>query len=247
MKRELTTEQLDLIEASFAGVLEEADSALFDQYLKNDHLFREEVEFQLELKKALKHKDRREFKELLVQIESTYSKPRSGFRHWWTATAAAILLLSVSSVVYLFSPSSKNVDLVSAYFQPQTNIHYPITRSFQNSSLQDQAFIAYQAGEWDKAAVLLDSLARTEPRIDLNLYQANLLLINRRFEQAIPLLEQFLESEDPYADRALWYLALAYLGLENTEKSSEYLEMVIQGKHFPFEKAAELKEKLSNP
>lgn len=246
MERELTTEQLRLIEMSFSGVLNEADQALFDQYLKEDPLFLTEFEFQTELKKALVHQNKSEFKELLVQIESTYSKRSGSFRPWWTATAAAILLISVTSVVYLFSPSSKNVDLVSVYFQPQTNIHYPITRSFQNSSLRDKAFIAYEAGEWEKASVLIDSLARTEPSLPLNLYRANLLLLEGRFEQAIPLLEDFVESNDPYADRALWYLALAYLGLKNTEKSSEYVEMVIQGKHFPYEKAIELRDRLAS-
>lgn len=244
MKRDLTTEQHKLIEAQLLGRLSKEEKVLFDSYQKEDPLFLEEYEFQLAVKKALQYQDTIDFSNQLKKIESQYSGKTSKLRFWWPYVAAAVFLvgaLMVLSRVWIIEPHS---ELVVIYFEPQTNIHYPITRSSQDANLRDRAFFAYESQEWERAGILFDSLMQVDKSADILFYRSNLLMIDQAYEEAIPLLEDFRSSGDLYSDRALWYLALSHLGLGNTAEAVGFLEEIIKTNGYPTQKARDLLEEI---
>jgi len=243
MQRDLTPNQLRLIEESILGQLNEKDQAMFDHNLQEDSYFREEYEFHIDLTKALHYQDHSDFKKILHTIEATRATStdkRTSTWQFWAAAAAFLFITGFIVVTQLWSTSPS--DLVAVYFEPQTNIHNPITRSGVNSDLQTEAFLAYDSQEWDKASVLFDSLARIEPKSAFDLYRANLLMLQKKYDSAIPILEQFNKSDDPYSDRALWYLALSHLGLGNKESTLQYLDLLIQNQSHPLKEAQELRD-----
>jgi tetratricopeptide (TPR) repeat protein len=135
-------------------------------------------------------------------------------------------------------------DLFQHYFDVQANIHNPITRSAQEPSVEYQAFVAYESQNWPLAQSLLDSAMSVDNRPEYALYLANVYMVQRRFDQALPLLEHYLESGDMYSDRALWFLALSHLALDQKDRSIEYLNEMVRLQSYPHEQAAELLSKL---
>jgi tetratricopeptide (TPR) repeat protein len=245
MERDLPTEKQTLLDAYFLGRMSEADRALFEEYLQQDAAFREAFEFQTDLKKALQHQDVTAFRKQLNAIEAKRwtNRPFKPMILVWIS-AAILLLISTILIYNSGTNNASEQDLYAQYFRPQANIHYPITRNTSDLSLQYHVFIAYESNNWTTAKSLLDSALSIEQRPELAFYLANIYLVEKNYEAAIPLLEQFLESEDSFSDRALWYLALAYIGLEHKDHAIHYLNEVIRTQSYPHEQASELLIKL---
>ncbi len=245
MEKDLPIDKQALLDAFFSGRLNDTEQKHFDDYLEGDASFREAYEFQTDVKKALQYQDIAAFRDQLKSIEAGTTVKQSGGRILRIWLSAAVVMLVAGYLVYsTVWRIESNQDLVQHYFDVQANIHYPITRSAQDPSLEYQAFIAYESQNWPLAQLLLDSAMTVDYRPEFALYLANVYMVEKRFEQAIPLLEHYLESGDMYSDRALWFLALSHLALKKKDRSVEYLNEMVRLQSYPHEQAMELLSKL---
>jgi len=245
MEKDLPIDKQALLDAFFSGRLDDTERKRFEEYLEEDVAFREAYEFQTDVKKALQHQDIAAFRDQLNSIEAGRTVKQSDSRKLWIWLSAASVLLVAGYLVYstVWRIESEK-DLFQQYFDVQANIHYPITRSAQEPSLEYQVFIAYESQNWPLAQSLLDSAMSVDHRPEFALYLANVYMVQRRFDQAIPLLEHYLKSGDMYSDRALWFLALSHLALDQKDRSIEYLNEMVRLQSYPHEQATELLSKL---
>ena len=245
MEKDLPIDKQALLDAFFSGRLDDTERKRFDEYFEEDAAFREAYEFQTDVKKALQHQDIAAFRDQLKSIEASRTVEQSYGRMLWVWLSAAAVVIVAGYLVYSTAwRIESDQDLFQHYFDVQANIHNPITRSAQEPSVEYQAFVAYESQNWPLAQSLLDSAMSVDNRPEYALYLANVYMVQRRFDQALPLLEHYLESGDMYSDRALWFLALSHLALDQKDRSIEYLNEMVRLQSYPHEQAAELLSKL---
>jgi FimV-like protein len=71
-------------------------------------------------------------------------------------------------------------------------------------------------------------------------YKANALLKLERAKEAVPLLLEHLKTKDSLTEKTNWYLALAYLKLEDKAKAEKILEKVIADGNYKASEAQKL-------
>lgn len=230
-----------LIEKYIQNRLSAKEKAVFDDLLNNDMTFKEEVTLQTDLKKVIVAEDDAEFKTLLTnleqQAESTVTQKRLYVK--WLAAASIVLLLGLSYFLTINNKATTN-ELFASYFKPYRNVVAPIVRSDDFQDEKTLAFMAYEKGEYKTAIMLFSNLYTTTKKPYYLFYKANALLKLERADEAIPLLLEHLKTKDTLTEKSNWYLALAYLKIENTQKAKEALQKVITNKSYKTKEAQKL-------
>ena len=230
----------DYINKYFENTLSEAELKAFNTLLLNDNDFKEEFEFQKELRDTLVLNDREELKKEIQNWDTTKNKPR--FKPWLIA-ACILILLGSSWQLFFNSQSNSTEDLYASYFEPYRNIVQPIVRGEHKEDLKSKAFEAYEAKDYENAILHFNEILNEEPNATISFYKANTLLQLNKANEAIILLEANVKNPDTLQDRNLWYLALAYLKENNVDASKKTLKLLISQSKF---KAKEAKILIKN-
>lgn len=238
---------IELIHNYFEGTLSDSEREVFEYSIKNDPEFLNEFNFQKELQNTLKKEERRKTKEFLKNIDSvsTSGKGKINNRTVWLAAASIILIIGFSLwIAYFNSTNFSTEQLYSAYYKPYENVVHPLERGEETADLKSEAFLAYESGNYELALSLFNELKLQSSEAYYNFYTAIALMALEKFEEAKPLLHNYIVAEGELKDRAYWYLALTYLRLEETEKAKEQLDVLIELEGFKYNDANELKEQL---
>jgi len=232
-----------LIEKYLENKLSKKETITFNELIKNNADFKERVKFHTDLKKAVKKADQDNFRNLIEGIEKEAQTKNIASRRpyiKWIAAASIIVLLGLT---YFFNTNQKvsTNDLFVSNFEPYRNVVHPITRS-GNKKPDDEtlAFIAYQKGDYKLAETLFAKLYKTTKKPYYLFYQANALLKLDKANDAIPLLLAHLKLKDSLSEKANWYLALAYLKINDQQKAKTILKKVITNKTYKVNEAQKL-------
>ena len=233
-----------LIEKYLQGRLTPAEQEQFDRLLVEDADFKKEVTFQKDVARVAEAEDSAEFEALLNEFEATHTQPpsqRTNFK--WLAAASIILLLGAA---YFFWPekSDSSQELFAEYYEPYRNVVHPIVRNSQEEDAKTTAFLAYEQGNYAEALARFDELYKNETVSYYLFYKANALIALDREEEAIELLEVHLNSSDVLVERAPWYLAMAYLKLDDKANAKKWLREVITRQQYKVDAAKELLSRL---
>lgn len=91
--------------------------------------------------------------------------------------------------------------------------------------LADRAMRVYQAGDWSRAAELLDRALRSDPEPALHFFRGVSLLMADDPEAArLPLAAALVPPDGPYAPEAHFYLAKALLRLGRGQEALAHLD-----------------------
>lgn len=245
-----------LINGYFEDALSEEQRGEFDRLLQADAEFAANFEFQKELQNALRKEERQEIKSLFSNLEiqtvtaSEESRPKKtetkviSIRPWLVA-ASVILLLGLGSWLLFFNDSDLNTDqLYAANFTPYENVVHPIERGEQLEDLKTQAFTAYEDADFTLALELFKELQIQQADPYIAFYEAIVLMQLNKHQEAIPLLEGYIENDGQLKDRATWYLALAFLKQNEIGKSRAQLEKLVKMGSFKKEASQELLKKM---
>ncbi|MCK8522615.1 hypothetical protein M0D21_13605 [Aquimarina sp. D1M17] len=241
-------EKETLIIKYFEGSLTQEELKLFEQYRKEDTSFEQEVLFQEDAQKVLKAEEKANIKSLFNQYEeeitnNSSSKAKNKSKFWLVAASLAIL---IGSAVWFSLQTSavSSEELYANYFQPYKNVVHPLTRSVQEKDQKTIAFEAYENGDYDTAAHLFNQLFSSSKEPYYLFYAANSLMQLNKMDDAIPLLEKHLTTQDTLNEKSVWYLALAYLRKNNIKEAKTYLNLIITEKKYNHKKAKELLDSL---
>lgn len=235
-------ERDNLLEKYLVGELSKEERQEFDTLLENDPDFKEEFEFQTDVKRAVISAEDEDFMKMLSDFDSeaTDEKPQiKSFPTKWLVAASIALLVGVTYFL-TFNQSISTQELYAQNFEPYRNVVHPIVRGEEGADLKTKAFSAYQTGDYEKALPWFTELYTTEKESYYLFYSANALIQLNRAAEAIPLLQEHLKTKDKRTDKSNWYLSMAYLQLDDTENAKKMLNLVITEGVYKVEEAKQL-------
>ena len=165
----------------------------------------------------------KEYEKGKIKLQKIEKKSNSFFSKKWLIAASVLFIVSLSGLLLL--PSEKSSDeLFASYFEPYTNVIAPISRSDKKKSTLEIAFKNYENKKYAEALKGLEESITKENKTALYLYIAVTNLKLENTNKAIAILEENLNDSNTWKDKYLWYLSLAYLKENKTEKAIETLK-----------------------
>lgn len=230
----------NLINRYFEGTLTPQERMLFDDLLKSDSDFSEQLRFHKMTKAAITLESRKELKNKLQKFEQENS-PAKKSKNWLYIAASVVILLGISLFFVNQDPSSNK--LYAQYFEPYPNTVAPIVRSNSQRDIKNDAFAAYENENYQKATELFSQLSSETNEEFAIFYNAMSLMKLERISEASELLAETNWSKS-YNDKALWYLSLCRLKENNIPDTKRLLQKLITANGFKNKEAKSLMSKL---
>lgn len=233
----------------FANRLTPEQEKMLDQFLETDSEFKEQFDFENDLKQVIRNEEAQDLKSKLIRFEEEIQKERPadkpirGYRKWALAASIA-LVIGLGWIGYNAFSGPDYSGLYEDNFQEYPNTVYAITRGEQtDNSLERKAFVAYETNDNVQAITLFTELKETENTEIVNFYLAQSYLKNKQPEKAIPLLSEIIGKKGEFAPQALWYNALACLKTGKKDRAVDLLDdLEADGRYKKAEAAALLEE-----
>jgi tetratricopeptide (TPR) repeat protein len=223
------SKQEDLIEKYIQNRLSPEEALMVDELLQNDVNFEKELTLQANLKKAIKKDDDDQFRNLISEIESKakIENPQTKRSYVkWLAAASIVVLLGLG-YFFTMDQTVSNNELFASYFEPYRNVIQPLERGSERQDEKTLAFLAYEKGDYEKAIQLFTDLYNVTKESYYLFYKANALLKLEKANEAVPILLEHLKTKDTLTEKTTWYLALAYLKLNDKSNARITLKKVI--------------------
>ncbi|WP_299271870.1 hypothetical protein [uncultured Psychroserpens sp.] len=210
----------ELIALYFTKELSPEAQKEFDHLMASDEEFAKEVAFQKNLKTVITKEEQSNIKAQLQGFESE-EKTRVNYKKWFVA-AGIVMFLGWFGIMYInnTTPAEK---LFAEYFEPYRNTVQPILRGEAQNDIKSKAFQAYETKDYNRALDYFNMLLDEQYDETIAFYKANVLLELNKTENAITILEQNLKTSDSLNDKNSWYLVLAHLQQNNTDKAKRIL------------------------
>jgi len=140
----------------------------------------------------------------------------------YLAAAAAVVLFVASYLIFMRPTDPQEV--FARYFEPYPNVFEPTVRGSGQDNRRAEAFIAYDRGDYEKAATLFAEQLKLKQEPGLLLLLGNTNLILGRTEEAQNNFLTLIKDFDELDGQAKWYLGLSYLKQGQTEKARLILQ-----------------------
>lgn len=238
-------EQYDRIERYLQGVMTPGELDEFTQKLSTDPELAKAVDLHRELAETLAGDKIHQLRQTLQDVDANWRDSSGGLLRFMRnprmlALAASFLLL-VGFFAW-FSLQGPNLqEMADNNFEPlalQTQMgNYG---DDDIPKIRNQANQAYVERDYARAAELFAELAELEPyNLNNRLYAGICRLGNRQPDEAILTLQPLADGKDKNVQsEASWYLALAFMKTGNVASTKTYLDKVVEGKGYNWQKAA---------
>ena len=224
----------DLIDRYFENSLSPKEQGLFNDLLQNNSEFLTEFQFQKDLKKVIAVKQQEDLKSTLIEIENRSQKNSRLMlipKKWMIAASFLVLTsLGIWGVKSTYFPS--NEAIYADYFETSRNTIQPIVRGENLNTIEYRAFVAYEAENYHKAINLFNSV-KNPNQVYIDFYKGMCLLGIDKPAEAIALLKPISKMTDldeknkGFNKEAQWYLALAYIKIDDRENAITALNRIV--------------------
>lgn len=230
----------ELIALYFEGKLNSEQQVYFDELLRNDMGFKEELEFEQAVKTAIISTKKDNLRNKLHRLEP----PKEKKNYVFIGIAASIIIALGVFGLLKNSQSFTGDELYAQYFEPYSNIIAPSSRGDASKNEINIAFRYYDSKNYKIASEKFESLFASSETSYFLFYQAICELLIGNTDKAIKLLEQHKKYNDRLSNQTDWYLALAFLKSNQTDTAKELLVKIIDNKSYNYESAQEILEKM---
>jgi tetratricopeptide (TPR) repeat protein len=238
----METKYTEFIERYFDGLLSPEELRDFDRLKKTDQVFQEELDLFEKTHKALRLHTINSLKSEIRQIhKSTGTAKQSKVLPLIRYGIAASVLLLVGIGFFAQQYSNQNI-----YEESYIPVGDYITNMDNELSDLEKAVTFFDQQQFDSAVVAFQQIYfETGDQLAL-FYQGQSLYQKGELTQAIECLRRVSNNYEPEAQ---WYVALAYLKMDNAEKTLQVLDRIIsknEDEKFVLQ-AKTLKQKLQHP
>lgn len=159
-------------------------------------------------------------KEILNSFEDS---KKAGLKKWLIA-ASFIVILGVSSFWFL-NKEANSEKLFAEYYAPYQNVVQPISRTDKIKNTKTLAFENYELKKYTEALKEFDILLLNQKENSdvITFYKAIIYLELNEPQKAIDLLKNNFKNSTNWIDKKYWYLALAYLKVDNQTEAKRVL------------------------
>ncbi|MCB0707121.1 MAG: tetratricopeptide repeat protein [Saprospiraceae bacterium] len=243
-----TEKRYDLIEKHLAGLLTKEEQTVFDQLLNEDPSLAKEIAFHTRMNTVLGGEKIHQFRSVLQQVNKEWTAseakavPRVRRINTRSILGIAATIVFLLAALWFLFPTEKpsNDALFASNFEPYTMVLNQRSELAADPIEQaiNQAVLNYNQQEFEKAATGFQQLREVDPaNVTYSFYTAISQLANGESAAAITLLEQLLVSDDHLlVEQSRWYLALAYLKENESQKARSTLQEIESGA-FRYEEA----------
>jgi len=208
---------IERIEKYFEGTSSSEEQRAFEKEIQTNPLLEQEVELYKRAVDALKAKGLRH--DLKNFHDDLYGNSSNRWKYY--AAAAACLALLVTAFLLLQTSKQSHEKLFMKFFQPYPNL---ITTRAQNGSDFQPAMEYYNKGVYDSALIIFKQKESLE--VQELFYKSICLLATERPNEAITSFEKLVEADSKFIQQTTWYIALAHLKNNNTEKALSELSKI---------------------
>ena len=230
---ELTTKDIEQLEAFWKGNLSEGDRSAVQNRLDTDVLFYQEAAKMHLITEGLEVVKQRETIKRLKAIDATLPPIDPPHSMGWLKILIVALVIALAAFgVWYFMIKEEKPEVaapIAAYFEP-----YPalgIRMGDSPDELKKDALVLYAQKEYSKAIPLLnDSFKATQDSILLFYIGVSHLALGQSSE-AQAIFEQLQNTESVPQEATLWYLALSYMATKQYEKAKAILKNIQSDKY----------------
>jgi tetratricopeptide (TPR) repeat protein len=241
---------IDLIDRYIEGKLTNEDLILFEEKLKSDPEFAQDVETHKMAINVIFLHSRDELKKKLNDIHDNRMNKAFTMNVSYRVAASIAVIFLVSSVVFYLAVirTPDYSKLFDDTFVPYQDMISQQSRgdNNENKTLINDAMNYYNQKKFDKAILIFDKILRSKQSNDAVIYYYGISCLGSKENNiAIELLSQLsVNPESMFYEQARWYLALGYLFKKDKENTVKILHDIIRNKTFNNEKAKELLDDL---
>lgn len=147
--------------------------------------------------------------------------PRKRYMLYWAAAAVALII----TLIIFFTPSSQTPEeLYAAYYKPYPNVFEPTVRSNSEASEREEAFQAYERGDYTSAVPKLQAILRQHEEPGVLLLLGNAEMVLDQTEEAKKNFLKLINQYDELDLQAKWYLSLCYIRLGEIDSAKKILK-----------------------
>lgn len=224
-------QDIALIESYLLGRLNESELSAIQERLETDSTFKSLHDEMHYLITGVQNASSNEKLEIIRSFESKGAhKKNRQMGIYFKLAASFALIISIFFVVRYFHNPAK--DLFTQFHETFPNQILPLTRD-QNipTGIKENAYYAYDIGDYEKAIELLNQLPMEEddgaPIFYVGLSQLEL----KKADQAIESFKRYLSQYDIFREEAKLYLALAYILEESYNLAEQQLVLIDTVEH----------------
>lgn len=228
-----------LIEKYIEGTLNKEEKKTFEKLRVEDEVF-DRLAWVHDNMAQVTKEENDPVRNMIEEFESEHTpKLQTAFTWKKLLVAASIFIVFGLAVLYNVTRPVSADDLYESYFESYPNVVHVTVRG-ENEKEVSIAFEAYETDRYEEALTRFGELYKDRGTAFYLFYMGNALLELDRTEEAIELLKEFSTTEDNLADKAGWYLAMAYLKMNDKESAKVELKKVVEERAFNATKAKEL-------
>ena len=235
----------DLTYGYFSNSLTDDELKLLEDLLATDREFLDEFNFEKNLKKVAGRHETQTLKTRLKDYESNRKEDiqiqPSKFK-FYSIAALLLVLLAIGWFAYNTVFNLNYQELYADNYQNYPNTVFEITRSDSDDSIERQAFVAYESGDYHLA---IEKFKLIPSRDYSNFYLAQSYTQENKSTNAILLYKEIIAKKQQFGAESHWYLALLYLKNKDKSSAKRYLENLISKYEYNTDKAKVLLKKLN--
>jgi len=245
--------KLVLLEKYLSEELNPQEQIAFDQLMKDDAEFMEEVQLAVVLNANRRVEQKLHFKKLLAERQTASATKETPVRQLplrRLRSIAAVLLLGLTMAAgWLMFGQSNIDDLVAEGLSQKYTAPVTVRSGDDTDPNWKNAIQAYKDGNFTTAIAALErSIEKDITNVDEKHFYLGLCYLYQReadHENAIVHLEKSKQiNSNRYAQKANWFISLALLNLQREEEAKVLLEEMVTSDGYKSEAAAELLKEL---
>ncbi|MRI00563.1 hypothetical protein GH721_08495 [Kriegella sp. EG-1] len=233
----------------FANNLTPEQEQQFNELLSTDLEFKQQFNFEKDLQVVIRDKQSNELKSKLISFENERIKDvpvrtlKPNYRKW--AMAASIALVVTLGWLGYNNFSGPNYNsLYDENYQEYPNTVFAITRGETVASIERDAFMAYESGNYQKAIDGFNKIPSANREEYLTLYLGLSYLGLGDLQESRMNFNNLISSNSEYTPEALWYSALIAIKEKDKESAVNSLKALTSNYDFQKDKALELIQEL---
>jgi len=233
----------------FTNDLSPEQEQQFNELLATDSEFKQQFDFEKDLQGVIRDNEKSGLKSKLVGFEKEIANEtpvrilRPNYRKW--AMAASIALLVTLGWMGYNNFSGPNYgNLYETNFQEYPNTVYAVTRGETVESIERDAFVAYESGNYQAAIDNFNKIPTADKEEYLDFYMGLSHLGLGDLQESKTLFNGIISSDSEFAPEAHWYSALISIKEKDKESAIENLKTLTSKYDFQKDKALELLKEL---